>query len=279
MSPRPLREQGPWGSRRARPGPCVPAGLPAEPAQRPRAPQEPGRAPVSFLPCPGVLRPPPQQPPPRRHPGEVGWMPRRFSRAKGKRRGRGEPSCTPSPARLPQAPAPTHLAAGVPEGLRVVVAGIHSVGGGVDARELVLVEAQVLSRLLLQDLLGLGLAEGRHLPAGRHCRVRRAASGHRVSRPPRAPIPPPPRGPSPSISTSWMPTDLVYLTRSERARDSFTVFFCRVALREGWGQDLGRTPPCSGSGERPSGVHYAPVFQASGHAADVLRGDTGGGGR
>ena len=126
-------------------------------------------APVSFPPCPGVLRPPPQRPPPRRHPGEVGWMPRRFSRAKGKQSGRGEPSGTPSPARLPQAPAPTHLAAGVPEGLRVVVAGIHSVGGGVDARELVLVEAQVLSRLLLQDLLGLGLAEGRHLPAGRHC--------------------------------------------------------------------------------------------------------------
>lgn len=65
-------------------------------------------------------------------------------------------------------PARTHLATSVPEGLWIVVAGVHTVGGGVYARELVLVEAQVLGGLLLQDLMGLGLTEGRHLPARYH---------------------------------------------------------------------------------------------------------------
>lgn len=145
-----------------------------------------------------------------------------------------------SPACCPPGPSwpPTHLAACVPEGLWVVVAGVDPVGGGVDAGELVLVEAQVLLRLLLQDLVGLGLAEGRHLPAGRHCadgRHESAGPGH--SQPP----PLPPRRPrtSPSISTSWVPTDLVYFTRSERARESCMVFFCRAVL---WGDSGGQ--PC-----------------------------------
>lgn len=54
-----------------------------------------------------------------------------------------------------------------------------------------------------------------------------------------------PRSPShsPSISMSWVATDLVYFTRSERARDSFMVFFCRVAL---WQVQGVRTPPVQG---------------------------------
>lgn len=53
----------------------------------------------------------------------------------------------------------TELAASIPEGLGVVVAGVHPVGGGVDAGQLVLVEAQVLGWLLLQDLVGFGFTE------------------------------------------------------------------------------------------------------------------------
>lgn len=67
-------------------------------------------------------------------------------------------SAGPSPLTVPA--ARTHLAAGVPEGLRVIVAGVHPVGGRVDAGQLALVEADVLGRLLLHDLLGPGLAEG-----------------------------------------------------------------------------------------------------------------------
>lgn len=48
---------------------------------------------------------------------------------------------------------------------------------------------------------------------------------------------------SPSISMSWVATDLVYFTRSERARDSFMVFFCRVVL---WQVQGVRTPPIQG---------------------------------
>jgi hypothetical protein len=69
----------------------------------------------------------------------------------------GQPSSPPHPVYYP---VPTHLTASIPEGLRVVVAGVHSVGGGVDTGELVLVEAQVLCWLLLQDLVGLSLTEG-----------------------------------------------------------------------------------------------------------------------
>lgn len=43
----------------------------------------------------------------------------------------------------------TQMAAGVPEGLWVEVAGVHAVRGGVDTRELALVELHELHRLLL----------------------------------------------------------------------------------------------------------------------------------
>lgn len=73
---------------------------------------------------------------------------------------------------------------------------------------------------------------------------------------------------------------MVYLTRSERARDSFIVFFCRAALREGvagvrtwfallplklWGASI-RHPLC-------------PSIPGLGSHMDALRGDVGGGGR
>lgn len=50
------------------------------------------------------------------------------------------------------------MAAGIPEGLWVEVAGVHAVRGGVDTRELALVESHKLHRLLLHELMGLGLA-------------------------------------------------------------------------------------------------------------------------
>lgn len=127
-------------------------------------------------------------------------------------------------------PARTHLAASVPEGLRIVVAGVDAVGGGVYAGELVLVETQVLGRLLLQDLMGLGFTEGRHLPARCHWGADQPGMSTGSQYPTATCLVPPSTWPSPSVSTSWVPTDLVYFTRSERARDSFMVFFCRAVL-------------------------------------------------
>lgn len=52
------------------------------------------------------------------------------------------------------------MAASIPEGLGVVVAGVDAVGGGVDAGELPLVKVNELAGFLLHDLVGLRLAEG-----------------------------------------------------------------------------------------------------------------------
>lgn len=53
----------------------------------------------------------------------------------------------------------TKLAASIPEGLGVVVAGVNTVRGWVDAGQLMLVETQILGWLLLQDLMGFCFTE------------------------------------------------------------------------------------------------------------------------
>ena len=73
---------------------------------------------------------------------------------------------------------------------------------------------------------------------------------------------------------------MVYLTRSERARDSFIVFFCLAALQEGvvgvrtwvsllplklWGASIRR--------------QLCPCIPGLGSHMDALRGDAEGGGR
>lgn len=65
--------------------------------------------------------------------------------------------------------ARTELAAGVPEGLRVEIGGVHSVRAGVDAGELPLVELDEGRRFLLHQLVSFGLAQRRHLPAAARC--------------------------------------------------------------------------------------------------------------
>lgn len=113
---------------------------------------------------------------------------------------------------------------------------------------------------------------------------------------PRPSPPTHPQGPrpSPSASTSCMPTDLVYFTRSERARDSFMVFFCRLALGGGRATSVrarGRAPlPTQASlgttvcepgslihAKCPPNVHRAPL-RVPGCAVDPEKRHGGGAG-
>lgn len=55
--------------------------------------------------------------------------------------------------------AHTQLAAGIPEGLRVEVGGVHAVGRRVDAGELPLVEVDEGCGFLLHYLVSFGLTE------------------------------------------------------------------------------------------------------------------------
>lgn len=58
------------------------------------------------------------------------------------------------------------MTAHVPVGLWVKVAGVDAVCGGVDARQLLLVEADEALSLLVDEMLGLRLAEGQHITGG-----------------------------------------------------------------------------------------------------------------
>lgn len=64
----------------------------------------------------------------------------------------------------------TKLTAGVPEGLRVEVGRVHTVGWWVNTRELLLVEADERRSFLLHQLMSFGLAEGRNLPVTISCK-------------------------------------------------------------------------------------------------------------
>lgn len=119
---------------------------------------------------------------------------------------------------------------------------------------------------------------------------------------PGPPHPPSPGRPSPSASTSWEPTDLVYFTRSDRARDSCMVFLCWVALQGGWEcrQDPGSAASPLRSAWAPWSERRAPqpasfidsqrtstkspldpcvpgAGMCGEHAVDALTGDAGGG--
>lgn len=65
----------------------------------------------------------------------------------------------------------TELASCSPEGLRIKVGRVHTIRGGVDPRELSLVEVDEGGSFLLHDLVGFGLTQWRHLPAAICCKT------------------------------------------------------------------------------------------------------------